>query len=61
VYPYLVLIPRYGPNIKRFRDYVPPTWRYRIGDWRFFYTIDDEAEIVSMLVAEHRGRVCRRR
>lgn len=61
VYPYLSLSPRYAPNVKRLRDYEPPTWRYRIGDWRFFYTVDDEGKVVSMLVAEHRARAYGRR
>ncbi|HEX5855617.1 MAG TPA: type II toxin-antitoxin system RelE/ParE family toxin [Thermoanaerobaculia bacterium] len=32
------------------------TWRYRIGDWRFFFSIDDGKQIVSMLAADHRSR-----
>jgi len=59
VYPSIAQTPRYGPNVKRLRTYEPPTWRYRVGDWRFFYTIDDTKKIVFMLAAEPRDRAYR--
>jgi mRNA-degrading endonuclease RelE of RelBE toxin-antitoxin system len=59
VYPALIESPRFGPNIKRLAGYEPPTWRYRFGDWRLFYSIDDEAGTVFMLAAEPRGRAYR--
>ena len=59
VYPRLVESPRFGPNVKRLQGFDPPTWRYRIGDWRFFFSIDDEKQIVSMLTADHRSRAYR--
>jgi mRNA interferase RelE/StbE len=59
VYPYLVESPRFGPNVKRLQGFDPPTWRYRVGDWRFFFSIDDERQIVSMLAADHRSRAYR--
>jgi mRNA interferase RelE/StbE len=54
VYPILSENPHCGPNIKRLKNWEPPTWRYRIGDWRFFYEIDDGQRIVFMTVADHR-------
>jgi len=39
----------------KFKDFDPETWRYRIGAWRFFYEIDDNAEIVFMIAAYHRS------
>ena len=54
VYPALVSNPRFGPQIKRLQGYEPPTWRYRVGDWRFFYVIEEGEKVVSMLMAEHR-------
>ena len=54
VYPQLKEEPHFGPNIKRLRGWTPLTWRYRIGDWRFFYLIDEEARIVFMIAAAHR-------
>jgi len=56
VYPRLRENPHYGPNIKKLRDFSPDTWRYRIGDYRFFYQIDEEEKIVFMIVAEHRKK-----
>ncbi|PIR16951.1 MAG: hypothetical protein COV46_06150 [Deltaproteobacteria bacterium CG11_big_fil_rev_8_21_14_0_20_49_13] len=51
VYPQLKEEPHFGPNIKRLREWAPATWRYRISDWRFFYIIDDEHKVVSMIAA----------
>ena len=36
VYPQLRLQPYFGHNIKKLKNYKPDTWRYRIGDHRFF-------------------------
>lgn len=55
VYPQLRSQPYYGPNIKKLKNYKPDTWRYRIGDYRFFYEIDDKNHLVIMITAEHRG------
>ena len=42
VYPQLRQSPYFGKNIKKLTNYKPQTWRYRIGDFRFFYEIDDQ-------------------
>ncbi len=55
VYPRLRQHPHMGPHIRRLKGHEPPTWRYRIGAWRFFYEIDDEERIVFLLTAAHRG------
>ena len=54
VYPQLKQNPYFGKNIKKLRDYTPETWRYRIGNYRFFYTIDAHKKIVSMITADTR-------
>ncbi|GMT44082.1 MAG: hypothetical protein IEMM0003_0901 [bacterium] len=54
VYPQLKENPSFGPNIKKLRDFTPHTWRYRIGNYRFFYQIDEKEKTVFMIVAEHR-------
>jgi mRNA interferase RelE/StbE len=54
VYPQLRSNPYFGKNIKKLKNYSPDTWRYRIGDYRFFYEIDDKEHIVFMLTAESR-------
>jgi mRNA interferase RelE/StbE len=56
VYQQLKESPLFGPNIKKLRNWTPPTWRYRIGSYRFFYEINNENKIVFMLLAEHRGK-----
>ena len=55
VYPQLTAHPHYGPHVRRLKGYAPPTWRYRIGPWRFFYEIDEARRVVSMTAASHRG------
>lgn len=54
VYPQLRQNPYFGKNIKKLRAYKPDTWRYRIGDYRFFYTIDKRGNVVSMIAADSR-------
>jgi len=56
VYPQLKEYPHYGPNIKKLKNYSPPTWQYRIGSWRFFYEIDESEKIVIMIAAHHRSQ-----
>lgn len=46
----------FGKNIKKLRGYKPYTWRYRIGNHRFFYEIDDKQKIVFMIAAETRQK-----
>jgi mRNA interferase RelE/StbE len=53
-YPLLRANPRQVPSAARLRDWVPPTWRIRIGSWRIFYEIDDKERIVSLIAADHR-------
>ena len=46
VYPQLKSAPYHGPNIKKLKGYDPETWRYRIGNYRVFYCVDEEEEVV---------------
>ena len=55
VYPQLQEHPHFGPHIRKLKAYTPETWRYRIGAWRFFYEIDDQDLVVSLIAASHRG------
>jgi mRNA interferase RelE/StbE len=55
VYPQLRSNPVSGNNIKRLKGTYSDLWRYRIGAWRFFYTIDEKRRIVSMIAASHRS------
>ena len=55
VYPELRKHPHFGPHIRKLRDWNPPTWRYRIGAWRFFYEIDEAERVVLLVAAHHLG------
>ena len=46
--------PHFGNNIKKLRSYVPETWRFRIGKYRLFYSIDENEKIVFILTVEFR-------
>lgn len=59
VYPQLRVEPHFGKNIKRLQKYPTPTWRYRIGNYRVFYTIDEVNQLVLLLVVDHRKRAYR--
>ncbi|MCM8813092.1 MAG: type II toxin-antitoxin system RelE/ParE family toxin [Candidatus Omnitrophica bacterium] len=54
VYPQLRCNPYFGKNIKKLVNYQPETWRYRIGSYRFFYTIDAEKKIICLIAADSR-------
>ncbi len=54
VYPQLRIQPFFGKNIKKLKHYRPETWRYRIGDYRFFYEISEKEKIIFMLSADNR-------
>jgi mRNA interferase RelE/StbE len=56
IYPQLRLEPHFGANIKKLRGYRPDTWRYRIGNYRVFYTIDEEEHLVFLLVIASRDK-----
>lgn len=61
VYPILRENPSFGPNIRRLKNWEASTWRYRVGEWRFFYEVDYENGIVFMVAADHRKQAYRRR
>ncbi len=54
VYPQLIKNPFYGKNIRKLKDYDPETWRYRIGKYRMFYSIDDDEKIIYVLTVDLR-------
>jgi len=54
VYPQIKLEPFFGKNIKKLKGYVPDTWRYRVGKFRIFYTLDQEEKIIYILTIDHR-------
>jgi len=56
-YPQLKENPFFGKNIKKLLNYYPETSRYRIGNYRFFYEIDEKNKIIFMVAADNRKNV----
>lgn len=54
IIPQLKSEPFFGQNIKKLRNYDPPTWRIRIGNYRIFYLINDELKEIDLLTIDHR-------
>ncbi|MEK6581856.1 MAG: type II toxin-antitoxin system RelE/ParE family toxin [Nitrospirota bacterium] len=54
VYPQLRENPYFGKNIKKLKNYKPDTWRYKIGNYRFFYELDEKDHIIYMTTADAR-------
>jgi mRNA interferase RelE/StbE len=54
VYPRLRKNPFVGPNIKKLKGYTPDTWRYRIGDFRVFFLVDQAERVVFILSVDGR-------
>jgi mRNA interferase RelE/StbE len=49
--------PRRHNNIKRLSSALSGRLRYRVGDWRVVYRIDDPANAVHVLLIAHRSEV----
>ena len=54
VYPQLRQGPYFGPNTRKLQGYTPQTWRYRIGRYRLFYSVDEDEKLVFMLTVDDR-------
>ncbi len=54
IYPVLRHNPFFGPNIKRLKGELSSIFRYRIGNFRLFYTINSEKKLVFILDITHR-------
>jgi mRNA interferase RelE/StbE len=54
VYPQIQEQPYYGTHIKKLQGYTPETWRFRIGQFRLFYGIDEHKRIVSIVTIDYR-------
>ena len=54
IYPRLRASPYFGPNIKRLKRELSSIYRYRMGDYRLFYTIDPTKKLVFILDIVHR-------
>lgn len=49
--------PRAGNNVKRLTGALAGRFRYRVGDWRVIYRIDDRAQQVQVSAIAHRSEV----
>ena len=56
VYPQLRKEPYFGRNIKKLVNWNPETWRYRIGNYRVFYEINETEKIVSIVTIYTRDK-----
>jgi mRNA interferase RelE/StbE len=56
VYPQLRTNPFFGPHIRKLKGKWSGVYRFRVGRWRLFYTIDKENVLVLMLEIEQRQR-----
>ena len=54
VYPLLRREPHFGPDIKRLKGELSDFYRYRVGDYRLFYTIDEQEVIVVVVDLRNR-------
>ena len=51
--------PRGHPNARALRGELARYFRYRVGDWRVIYRIDDEKRIVWVVLIAHRREAYR--
>lgn len=54
VYPQLRSNPFYGTNIKKLKGEFEGVYRYRIGNYRLFYMIEEDKVIVIVTTIVHR-------
>ncbi len=54
VYPQLISNPFFGNNIKKLKGEFENVYRYRIGNYRLFYTIEKQKILILILDIEHR-------
>jgi mRNA interferase RelE/StbE len=54
VYPQLKKNPFYGTNIKKLKGEYEGVYRYRLGNYRLFYIIDNDKVIVIVTTISHR-------
>ena len=54
VYPQLKKNPLYGANIKKLKGELEGVYRYRLGNYRLFYIVDNEKVILIITTISHR-------
>ena len=53
---YLKENPYEHPNIKRLKGPLSGYFRYRVGDWRVVYSVDEQKRLVVVLLIAHRSK-----
>ena len=61
VYPLLKSNPFFGPKIKKLKGEFEDYFRFRIGDYRLFYIIDEKEKIVFIVSLKHRKDAYKRK
>jgi len=56
---YLRTDPRRHPNIRKLKGELSAYHRFRVGDWRVIYRIDDERRTVWVAAIDHRREAYR--
>ncbi len=51
--------PHRHPNIKRLKGPLAGYFRYRVGDWRVIYQVDEQEHKVTVLLITHRSKAYR--
>jgi len=54
IYPILKNNPFFGTNIKKLKGEYKEVYRFRIGDYRLFYKIDEQESMIFVLSIENR-------
>lgn len=54
VYPILKTNPFFGANIKKLKGEFKEIYRFRMGDYRLFYKIDEQESLIFVLNIENR-------
>ncbi|HEY68203.1 MAG: type II toxin-antitoxin system RelE/ParE family toxin [Chloroflexi bacterium] len=47
------------PNIKRLKGPLAGHWRYRVGDWRVVYRVDEDKQVITVVLIVHRSKAYR--
>ncbi|MEL4896378.1 type II toxin-antitoxin system RelE family toxin [Crocosphaera sp. Alani8] len=49
--------PRSHPNIKQLKGSYSGYYRYRVGDYRVVYSIEDDLVVVNVIIIAHRSNI----
>ena len=60
IVPQLKREPHFGTNIRKLRAWSPPTFRYRIGNFRIFYIVDEKEKVVAFVSIDDRKKAYRK-